>query len=628
MQEIRKKSIAVLTGNCSINEENDAVRGICKTAKKAGWNVFIFDAMNNFLQDDKPVSEISIFSLLNFQSVSGVIITQNVMNVKELGESLIAKCIENNIPVISLGYKTASCHSIVYANSDYLEQIVDHVIEKHGCKTLNLVAGIENNIFSENRIKAFKRSLKNHGLTFDKKRMFYGQFWEMPTREGMNKFFESGLSLPDAFICCNDMMAMTVCAELSARGYSIPDDVIVTGYDGVEFEHYSNPRLTTAKCDYETLAVFGFESLLKLIDGKKVPKLQTMKPDLLFSESCGCVRKYKHQHNLAMKAMNSIGSLRYINTLSYKLAASASYAGSLKQLRHILPGKGFYNPNCWVLLNHGYDSLKAKNPYNSKNPYSDYVDCFLVSHFYEHYYDIPPIRKSMYIPNLREVLESGVTNLLFINLSFGEENIGYLVTSFDDSDVSLIGMENFAQGLSQSLSTLKFQSQLEYMTIRDMLTGIYNRRGFFSEMTARIQQTDMSSKKNLIIFSIDMDELKYINDTFGHLEGDYAIKKMAEAITKAGGSDAINSRFGGDEFVSAIISKEKADKVINDFKTRLILTLSEINEKSGKPYTISTSVGAKSTTIGSATKIEKIIAKADELMYSDKASKKRSHPRS
>lgn len=56
-----------------------------------------------------------------------------------------------------------------------------------------------------------------------------------------------------------------------------------------------------------------------------------------------------------------------------------------------------------------------------------------------------------------------------------------------------------------------------------------------------------------------MDQLKYINDSFGHAEGDFAIKTVAYAIKKAGGQDSVCARFGGDEFVCAIAGNKAGE---------------------------------------------------------------------
>lgn len=120
-----------------------------------------------------------------------------------------------------------------------------------------------------------------------------------------------------------------------------------------------------------------------------------------------------------------------------------------------------------------------------------------------------------------------------------------------------------------------------------------------------------------------MDDLKTINEKFGPKEGDFALKLLARAIQKAGGEKSINSRFGGDEFVSAIITKDSAEKTAEEFKTRLEQTLKELVQDSGKPYNVHASVGSKWAVINMRIELNKLISTADELMYTEKSTKKR-----
>ena len=245
----KDKTIAIFTVTSSANNEKEIVSGICTTARNIGWTALIFNGQYNFVLDNTPVLDTNVYKLFNPDTVSGVLITPNLMFKTEISTKLIKICNENKLPVFSVGFKTPLCHSFIYDNTDCQEQLVDHLIEKHGCKVLNMVAGVKNNEFSDSRIKAFKNSLKKHKLEFDERRLCYGEFWEGPTKREIEYFLSLNLPLPDAFVCCNDVMAMTVCTTLNKYGYKVPEDVLVTGYDGIEFEQYSNPRLTTAKCN-------------------------------------------------------------------------------------------------------------------------------------------------------------------------------------------------------------------------------------------------------------------------------------------------------------------------------------------------------------------------------------------
>ncbi|MBO7420753.1 MAG: GGDEF domain-containing protein, partial [Spirochaetaceae bacterium] len=155
--------------------------------------------------------------------------------------------------------------------------------------------------------------------------------------------------------------------------------------------------------------------------------------------------------------------------------------------------------------------------------------------------------------------------------------------------------------------------------------GVFNRRGFYSQIERFVFLKLKNKKKsNLIIYSADMDFLKEINDTYGHNNGDFAIKVLADAISISAGKNSVTARFGGDEFVCAVIESGDCEQAIKEYKEKFQKYLDDVNAASGKPYKVRASIGAQSALITEDLSIENIIAKADKLMYTEKSSKKRS----
>lgn len=478
------KTVAVFTATSTANEEKESVSGICSAAKSMGWTVLIFNGQYNFVQDNTPVLDTNIYELFNPESVSGVLITQNLMLKTEISSKLIKMCNAHKLPVFSVGYKSSLCNSYIYDNTDCQEQLVDHLIEKHGCKILNFVAGIKNNAFSDSRIKAFKNSLQKHGLDFDERRLCYGEFWAGPTQREIEYFLSLNLPLPDAFVCCNDVMAMTVCSTLNKYGYKVPEDVLVTGYDGVEFEKFSNPRITTAKCDYVQLGSETFKSLTEHIMGEKQPKLQKFTPKIIFSESCGCKEKSSiRAKNLGLESYTMLGSLSYLNSQMHKLGTITSEIRSLDGIKSAIHKNGFHNPNCWILLNKDYSNLNIFSRRDSSEPFTDEMECFYTSHWYnleEH----EPIKRSKYLPNMEKLIsDEGISNFIFMDLYFDGESIGYIAGNYDDTNLPVQNIERFSQGLSQALAYVKNRIQLDKLASQDLLTGLLNRRGFFDKIS-------------------------------------------------------------------------------------------------------------------------------------------------
>ena len=112
--------------------------------------------------------------------------------------------------------------------------------------------------------------------------------------------------------------------------------------------------------------------------------------------------------------------------------------------------------------------------------------------------------------------------------------------------------------LAKKLVTINTQAQLYSLYVKDALTAIYNRHGFYDELRNRIAKL-AGKRKMLFMASVDLDQLKLINDHYGHIEGDFAIRSIAQAISDTAVEvDGICARFGGDEYVMCLV--EEYDK--------------------------------------------------------------------
>ena len=119
-----------------------------------------------------------------------------------------------------------------------------------------------------------------------------------------------------------------------------------------------------------------------------------------------------------------------------------------------------------------------------------------------------------------------------------------------------------------------------------------------------------------------MDDLKGINDSYGHSEGDYAIRKLSNLLCQCADESTIVARFGGDEFVVAAVCPD-GEKTAKKFKNALKRKLDAYNEISDKPYKIAASVGISITKPDENTNLDELIELADSIMYRQKESRKK-----
>lgn len=159
------------------------------------------------------------------------------------------------------------------------------------------------------------------------------------------------------------------------------------------------------------------------------------------------------------------------------------------------------------------------------------------------------------------------------------------------------------------------QASLKALSFNDELTGVYNRRGF---MTRLEQQISLSkrSKKGFYLFFIDLDHLKQINDTYGHLAGDRALQGVAQCLSLSFRHHDIIGRIGGDEFAAvAIDAKIECE---GELKQRLLNVVQNYNAQTTEPFSLSFGIGSTYYDSSSELIVGELLHKADKALYQDK----------
>lgn len=159
------------------------------------------------------------------------------------------------------------------------------------------------------------------------------------------------------------------------------------------------------------------------------------------------------------------------------------------------------------------------------------------------------------------------------------------------------------------------EEELRALSLTDELTGLYNRRGFFTLVQQELRVAGRL-KKGVLLFAVDMDDLKVINDTYGHPMGDLAIREAADIIKRNFRQSDVIARMGGDEF--AVFMIEHADIDNEKLARRLQDILSIYNSQGRRPYTLSLSIGDARFEPDHPATIEEMMARADAMMYSQK----------
>ena len=172
--------------------------------------------------------------------------------------------------------------------------------------------------------------------------------------------------------------------------------------------------------------------------------------------------------------------------------------------------------------------------------------------------------------------------------------------------------------LSSALPAADYR-ELRYLALTDDLTCLYNRRGFFAAATHQLKLARRNAQ-GLLLFFCDVDNLKTINDSYGHREGDLAIIRAADALERTFRGSDILARLGGDEF--AVLAMEASTQSEEVILLRLEKNLKKSNANQSR-YEMSLSVGLARFDPKHPVSLGALMAQADRAMYEEK----RNHPR-
>jgi len=165
--------------------------------------------------------------------------------------------------------------------------------------------------------------------------------------------------------------------------------------------------------------------------------------------------------------------------------------------------------------------------------------------------------------------------------------------------------------LQQSL----LEREVRSLAITDELTGLYNRRGFLASATHQLKMAHRNGENVLLLFC-DVDNLKGINDSFGHQEGDLALIRTADVIEETFRDSDILARLAGDEF--AVLASEASIPNRQAIMPRMENSLAKANAEESR-YKLSFSIGVARFNPETPASLAELMALADQDMYAHKA---------
>lgn len=600
----------------------EIVRLLNEAVTKYGCRLFVYHACSDFYWKTKnEEGEKTVFDLIDYDIVDALITFDECFADRSVSAKIREKAIEKGIPTFVLGGEGEGCINFVFDYKTAFEKMVRHVIEEHGITDVHMITGAKDEVNSEERAEVFRKVASENGIDVTDGMISYGNYWSGPTIEAVDKLFVEN-RLPKAFICLNDATAVTVCAYLKQKGYSVPGDIIVSGFDGTEEAKLNVPPISTCECDYAAMTERIASAINRCFEGDKSVYTEKIGYVMTVDKSCGCNGKHgelnvgellKHTKDIFYRYQDDERAL-------YDITVNALMCNDPEELSARIGRYKFYN--MCVCVNHDVFDC-TKDPAAARKRRSFDEDMLLLFRAdnpgEKFFYDV---KHSEIIPGIDYILERKVP-LVFTALSYLGMATGFACFYFAPEMASYCKIMQYVNMLNSAINGYRSIKYQQYMTSHiediyklDSLTSIYNRKGFDIEFE-KLARLAAGNNFKMLVMSADVDGLKRINDKFGHEEGDFAICTVADAINSVVLENKACSRFGGDEIVLVAFS-EHPEELCGNIRRQVTEHIERVNESGGKPYEVSVSLGFGT---GEISDFEEVLRISDKQMYREKATK-------
>ena len=582
--------------------------------------ICVFDCFGKDLGNEKDKSEYAIFSLPDLQQFDGVIVQSNQIVLRQARAEVEKMVVCAGIPAVAIGCEIKGCSLVYFDNEKAQYAMTEHIIREHGARRLVYLTGIMDNDCPEGhqRLDGFLAACRNNHIPEENVEVIRCT-WR--TADGVNvgrMWLREKHPLPDAFVCANDEMAIGLMATLQEGGVRIPGQVLISGFDNLTSAELSSPRLTTVHADNHRLDYYAADVLMRMIHGEEERTAFPYGFELVCSESCGC-------HNAPRSSMirdlyfQQTRFLQNFYIQQDQMAEDLFEASDLRDLMQIISrnNKIFGCDRIYPCVNEYYFNNYDKSMWPDRARRFD---------------------KTMVVPNpdgddpeflvfpaaglLPEEIMRKERYLMFYPLHYSTYSIGYIALNGICTAAKLNLHESIFNFLEIAFENVRKKSLLQTLNdtldnlyVHDALTGLYNRFGL-SRFGQQYYDNLMAAEGTVQILFIDLDNMKTINDKFGHETGDKALKDTADLLRSACSEGAFIMRYGGDEFILIDTGRDEC------LPEKIQAAVKDYNKVSNMPYELGLSLGVIRSDAAERRPIDDCIKAADSLMYEIKDRKK------
>lgn len=620
------KNIALIINASNFERQKVVIKAAHRTLKeRGGYTLYVFSNYGAFYDDTwHEHGEGAIYDLLNYMTFDGCIMEGN------LGSGLLANWIANKVkekgtPLVTINIEASDAPFLTIDAYKAGYELMEHLIDKHGCKRINLIQQDKLDVISMQMKKAYQEVLEKKGIAYDDRRVQDRQVSIQNGRNLYQEFLDLGIGDADAVICVHDVMAIGLCLELEDRGMKVPEDMLLCTLNYSTNSIVFRPMLTGADRMDEDAVEAACDLLEDMMAGKAVSRENYYECKMHYGTSCGCENydesaygeRYQELILSKVEAATQVSGMMQYNNALEKVDSLDQLADNLKGMLEGISCSDFFcclnQSDLKYIVNEESERKMGQDRIYDKTM----VAVTGVSQRTGQLKNVAfPVEKLF----PAEAREGDI--LMFLPIHYKEQDFGYMVFLNEYFPIEIYNYRICHESIGSSIENLRRQmimkssiQKLDELHMTDQMTGLYNRFGL------QRFRDDYTSGQEFTVAIMDMDGLKKVNDEFGHLAGNHALCIIASVLQAVTEKDELLVRYGGDEFL--LLSRNVQPEHWQGLRERIDRILADKVSRRQIRYQLGVSIGYAMSTKENPLPVEECCDLADQAMYQDKSNRKR-----
>lgn len=589
----RPKLIGVCLSQAHTFLKEDFLCELERAARAEGYGILVFNSSMDWYWSRHGGNVTGcIYEMIRYDLLSALVILHGNIYDPEQLERMIRCAKAEKIPVLYLGGRHPLCTSIIDDYSEAFRELIRHVVRDHNVRDCFFIGGLKDEDNSRLRLQCWQEVMQEFGLPSGQEYYAYGNYLDTIALQVLHSLMEEREKLPRAIFCANDSMAAAVCDALKNKGIRVPEDVIVTGFDGTPTSYLVQPQLSTCDSNPAELARQVMEQILSFD-----PKAQAAEMPVLthpyrtvLAGSCGCP-PVTHERFTVLHSLRQAEMLfTHENTMYYAVDRMLEE----KELYPFLSRIGeLLLPDSALYLNR---SLLETNPDMDHMPDHPEDELIMIPHCEA---DQTPALRKVYLRDmpLPSPSPTGVTILNIVHS--GIRVCGYFAAHTEDltADAQLIKRLSDVLNLVSSVQLGRIRrhqlvARLENNLYMDSIAGLSNLKG----LTRWYEQFCAQEGFRRRILSVSVYALprySWIYETYGMAETEEVIHTVTHALLSVNPEAMHIARISEDMF--AVVDTAENDAAFSALIVRnsnaFYRQIEQYNSNAAKPYFLEVSSG-------------------------------------